>query len=558
MSLENLLLALATLAAAVLFLAALAAIRSTRPLRTRLLVAFVALALVPSLLTLVAMWREVAPRTRLSAAHGVERSTAAALTLARHTLAARHAEALAAARRAARTIHPASQGKIAGLDSLAPPGGATLVYDPRGRRLHAAAGQWSRADAEWFLAQPALAWPDTTAPAQLLATPDSISVVAAVAAVPGAASQRVLVALPVAPVEARALMAVVESVRHSQRLDFLEGLRLETAARLMAGLALLNVAVAVLLGVQLARRITRPFDRLQDGFEAVARGDLGHQVDVGRESRGEIGRLLHGFNRMSRDLQESKIEAVRSARLAAWQDVARRLAHEIKNPLTPITLSIHRLRKRPGADDGVVRECLDTILEETSHLERLATEFSSFARLPKPDLRRIDAAPVLQQVLDLYSAHPNITVQQSGGAPPAILADRDQLRQVFTNLAKNAVEAMPGGGRLTVTCQAEATSVGFEFADSGQGFAPEALANLFSPTFTTKASGSGLGLAIVKRIVEDHGGRIEAGNVDQSEAAGVEPIAASGAARIHTPQVEPAPAHPSGAFVRVHFQRAPH
>ena len=528
MSLEKLLLALATLAALVLLLAALAAIRSTRPLRTRLLVAFVALALVPSLLTLVAVWRELAPRARLRAAHGVERATEAALTLARQTLAARHAEALAAARRTAHGVRPMLGGTVAGLDSVAAPQCETLVYDLKAHRLHAAAGTWSRADAEWFLAQPGLAWPDTTAPPQLLSTPDSMSVVAAVAALPSAASQRVLVALPIAPAEARALMAVVESVRHSHRLDFLEDLRLETAARLMAALAFLNVAAAMLLGMQLARRITRPFDRLQRGFEAVAGGDLGHQVDVGREGHGEIGQLLRGFNRMSHDLQESKAEAVRSARLAAWQDVARRLAHEIKNPLTPITLSIHRLRKRTGADDSVVRECLDTILEETSHLERLATEFSSFARLPKPDLRPIDAAPVLQQVLELYAAHPNLTVRQSGAEPPHVLADRDQLRQVFTNLAKNAVEAMPAGGALAVDCTVDADAVAFRFADGGGGFTPEALANLFSPTFTTKPTGSGLGLAIVQRIVEDHGGSIEVGNRDGG-----------------------------GAFVRVRFRRAP-
>jgi len=280
---------------------------------------------------------------------------------------------------------------------------------------------------------------------------------------------------------------------------------------------LINVAAAIVLGLQMARRVTRPIERLRAAITAVASGDLGHQVEVGREGHGEIGELLHGFNRMSRDLQESKIEAVRAARIAAWQGVARRLAHEIKNPLTPIALSIHRLRRRTGVEDEVVRECLDTILEETSHLERLATEFSSFARLPKPDLRSVDPVPVLQQVLDLYSAHPGIAVEADLAGMPPLIGDRDQLRQVFTNLAKNAVEAMPGGGTLSVRWERRDGAVTLRFMDTGRGFAPEALDNLFAPTFTTKTTGSGLGLAIVKRIVEDHGGEIR---VENSSAGG--------------------------------------
>ncbi len=509
---EKLLLALTTLAAAVLLVAAVAAIRSARPLRTRLLVAFVALALVPSLLTLVALWRELAPPARLRAARGVERATEAALGLARHTLALRHATALDGATTVAGRLAMNADSIPPGLDRIAPPGCETLVYDVRARRLRATHGGWTRADAEWFLAQPALAWPGANLPPQLLSTPDSVSVVIAVARVPARPDERVLVAVPIEPQEARALVSVVESVRHSQRLDFLEDLRRRTAARLMAVFALLNVAAAVGLGLQLARRVTRPIERLQRAFESVAGGDLGHQVDLGRDSEGEIGALLHGFNRMSRDVQESKFELVRATRLAAWQDVARRLAHEIKNPLTPITLSIHRLRGRIGAEDAVVRECLDTVLEETSHLERLANEFSTFARLPKPDLRTIDPVPVLQQVLDLYSAHPGIEVRAAFDAMPAIVADRDQVRQVFTNLAKNAVEAMPGGGTLQVDWHRDGERITIVFADSGSGFAPEALAHLFDPTFTTKPTGSGLGLAIVRRIVEDHGGSIEVEN----------------------------------------------
>jgi nitrogen fixation/metabolism regulation signal transduction histidine kinase len=227
---------------------------------------------------------------------------------------------------------------------------------------------------------------------------------------------------------------------------------------------------------------------------------------------GELGRLTRSFNVMSADLEASNQQLVQATRLAAWQEVARRLAHEIKNPLTPITLSIHRLRKRVAGEDDVVRECLDTVLEETSHLERLADEFSSFARLPKPQLQPLDAVEILRQVVELYAAQPGIRIDTRFEPVPLVRGDRDQVRQVFTNLAKNAVESMPEGGTLTLVVERSDDTVDVTFLDEGSGFPETIHHRVFEPTFTTKATGSGLGLAIVRRILEDHGGGIETGN----------------------------------------------
>jgi nitrogen fixation/metabolism regulation signal transduction histidine kinase len=328
----------------------------------------------------------------------------------------------------------------------------------------------------------------------------------------------VIVALPVQSEQARAIRAVVQAAQQSRRLGFFEELKLATMARAVSVLAIVTVGLAVLLGALLARTVTRPIERLRQAFEAVAAGDVGHQVEIGLHRQGEVGRLLRGFNAMSRELEESKRQLVRAARLAAWQDVARRLAHEIKNPLTPITLSIHRLRRRTPENDTVVRECLDTILEETSHLERLANEFSSFARMPKPDLRPIDPAPVLQQVVDLYAATPGVRIHADLHGIPGVLADRDQVRQVFTNLLKNAIEAMPEGGDVELRWERTDGHLVVQVLDGGAGFAAPALEHLFDPTFTTKPTGSGLGLAIVRRILEDHGGSIEVGNRPESGA----------------------------------------
>jgi nitrogen fixation/metabolism regulation signal transduction histidine kinase len=469
----------------------------------RLVFVFVALALAPALLTLVLLWRELAPRSRLATSQGIQRSMHSGLELARGALAARQA---AAESLAASAVHAAEHGL--GLAALAGCGCVAVVFEPTTRTVLEAQGSWAARAAE-FLERPALPWPTATAPLDLLPAPDSSYVVAATRAL---GTRQVLVALPVPAAEAAAILRVVEGAQQAQRLGFLEELKLATAARLLGVVAAVFGLLAVLLGIGIARTLTQPLDRLRQAFEAVAGGNLGHQVDVRGAGDGELGRLLQGFNAMSRELDESKRQVVRATRLAAWQGVARRLAHEIKNPLTPITLSIHRLRKRTPADDSVVRECLDTILEETSHLERLANEFSSFARLPKPNLEPTEPGPVLQQVADLYAAHPGVRIHADTRAMPAVLADRDQVRQVFTNLLKNAVEAMPQGGTVDLRWEQEDGRLYVTVLDSGSGFAPQALEHLFDPTFTTKPSGSGLGLAIVRRIVEDHGGTIEAGN----------------------------------------------
>jgi nitrogen fixation/metabolism regulation signal transduction histidine kinase len=513
-SIEALVLVGGVVVAGALLAVAVLAVRSDRALRLRLGVVFVAMALAPSLLTLVALWRELAPRSTLQAAHGVESSLEAALVLARQSLAARHAEAerlaASAARRAASGSAPLAAAPVEAVDGAAQ---LLVLFEPRAQRVVAVAGDWSETQARAFLERPSVRWPEAGFPAELVLAPDSSAVVVGSAPVPGSDPVRdVLVLLPVPPAVAAAIDGVVEGVQQSQRLGFLEELKLETAARLMAGLAALYLLVGLVLAAQLSRTLTRPVERLQQAFEAVAAGRLGHRVDLTGTHAGEMGRLLAGFNAMSRELEQSKAELVRTARLAAWSDVARRLAHEIKNPLTPITLSIHRLRRRSSGEDAVVHECLDTILEETSHLERLANEFSSFARLPKPDLQVVDPAAVLQQVLDLHAAHAGLRLAADLGGMPAVLADRDQLRQVFTNLLKNAVEAMPAGGTVEVRWERHAGTLHVTVLDSGSGFATVALEHLFDPTYTTKPGGSGLGLAIVRRILDDHGGSIDAGN----------------------------------------------
>jgi len=300
-------------------------------------------------------------------------------------------------------------------------------------------------------------------------------------------------------------------------------INLTAGALMMTGLLL-----ALVLGVVAARRFSRPLSELSDGAEAVAQGDLERQLPV--RSRDEVGELVHAFNRMTADLKESKEKLMAAERVAAWREIARRIAHEIKNPLFPIQTSIETLRKvhskgHPDFEE-IFEESTTTILEEVTRLKNIATEFSRFARMPKPVLAPCDLGEVIRQVVTLYGAE--------GAAPlrcrlpedlPRVAGDREQLVQVISNLVKNAKEAVAGLADPEILVRAWAGDDGtvlVSVEDNGPGFTEEVQAKIFTPYFTTKGAsgGSGLGLAIVHRIVMDHNGRIEAKNGPGTERPG--------------------------------------
>ena len=269
-------------------------------------------------------------------------------------------------------------------------------------------------------------------------------------------------------------------------------------------------AVLLLLSLWLSRwfaaRIGKPIEELANATRELAAGDLSHRVPV--RSRDELGDLARDFNAMTVQLRESKEQLLRSERLAAWQGIARRLAHEIKNPLTPIHLALHRLR--PHLHDATQLESLDTILEETQNLQRLAEEFSLFARLPQPHPTPVSMGEILRAVVALYRRHLGIEIRfESWPADDFVLADEGQLRQVLSNLVKNALEAMGEQGRLSLRAERQAGALSLEIQDDGVGL-PGELDRIFDADFTTKSSGTGLGLAICRRIVEEHGGALSA------------------------------------------------
>ena len=294
---------------------------------------------------------------------------------------------------------------------------------------------------------------------------------------------------------------------------------LHKVALISAALAALALVAVVGLGLLVARRVARDLDRLVEGSLAASRGELEHRVPV--RSKDEIGAVASAFNFMMEDLKTSKERLVIAERIAAWQEIARRLAHEIKNPLTPIQMAMDTLRKSYKKQHPEFGEILDesttTVLEEADRLKHIVAEFSDFARLPKPEFSRIDLNEVVRSALALYQGAVPVT---SSLAPdlPQIDADKHQLTQVLLNLVENARDAIGtrAGGKITVaTRRGDANDRALLIVeDNGPGVPADLKDKVFAPYFTTKHAkgGTGLGLAIVHRIVNDHGGRITIGD----------------------------------------------
>ena len=273
------------------------------------------------------------------------------------------------------------------------------------------------------------------------------------------------------------------------------------------------VLLALVLGVFVAHRITTPVRELARGAAAIARGELDVRLEV-KSRKDELWDLVRAFDRMVEELERSRQQLVLAERVAAWREIARRIAHEIKNPLTPIQMSIEtmrRVRDRPDKFAEIFDEGTKTILDEVARLKRIVQEFSDFARAPKPELAPCDVCEVARAALSLYKGAAPVRADFAQALPP-VLADRNQLQQVILNLLENARDAVArkGAGEIIVRARQADGGVELEVEDSGVGFSEAVRDKLFVPYFTTKESGTGLGLAIVHRIVTDHGGRVSA------------------------------------------------
>ena len=297
--------------------------------------------------------------------------------------------------------------------------------------------------------------------------------------------------------------AYVELMRH-----------IRSAALMGAGGGIL---LAILLSSWAAARVTRPVEQLAHAAQEVAAGNWNARVDVLGDD--ELGQLADSFNRMTTELLGQKERLVQAERVAAWRELARRLAHELKNPLFPLQLTVENLvrarQQNPEQFDEVFQESSRTLLAEISNLKGIIGKFSEFSKMPQPLLLRVQVNEVVRGVMQLCQAQ----LEAPGRAKincelhldphlEAVAADAESLHRAVSNLVLNAMDAMPQGGTLTLRTRDRDGKVLIEIADTGSGLTPEECEKIFTPYYTSKQHGTGLGLAIVQSVVSDHGGRI--------------------------------------------------
>jgi signal transduction histidine kinase len=290
-------------------------------------------------------------------------------------------------------------------------------------------------------------------------------------------------------------------------------------AQLLA-LAPLGVATFVLAGLLAYALLTRAqvddkvLVELEQAAERVARGDL--TARIGLYPGGRADQTFRTFDRMTAELSDMRTRLAEAERAAAWQDMARRIAHEIKNPLSPIRISIETLRKahdkRLPVFDEIFDESTRAILEEVRRMEHIVREFSDFARLPRARPGALDLSALIADTLSLYEPADVAIELVSKATDTTLRADREQLAQVLVNLLQNATDAARSCAqpRVRVSIEGDSDTVWVHVDDNGKGIAPADRERVFEPYYTTKDHGTGLGLAIAKRIVFDHEGSITA------------------------------------------------
>lgn len=321
------------------------------------------------------------------------------------------------------------------------------------------------------------------------------------------------------------------------------------SAALLAGSA--GIILAILFSGWASSRVTRPVEQLAEAAGEVASGNWNTHVPV--DSSDELGALAESFNRMTEQLQEQRQQLVQAERVAAWRELARRLAHELKNPLFPLQLTVENLvrarQQNPEEFDEVFRESSSTLLAEIANLKTIISRFSEFSRMPQPQYQRVEINEIVRNVARLLQAQlqsperaPMECRLELAEALEPVAVDPELLHRAFSNLALNAMDAMPEGGTLTLRTRQAGERVVMEVADTGTGLTAEECERLFTPYYTSKAHGTGLGLAIVQSIISDHGGRIAVrsepgrgttftielpGNLDKVSAAGKGAIGAA-------------------------------
>ncbi len=307
-------------------------------------------------------------------------------------------------------------------------------------------------------------------------------------------------------------------------------------ALLVGAIVVVLAVVALLLSRLLARSTAQPISELSSAFDRVAAGELSARVRP--EGASELARLGMAFNTMTGRLEAARASLLLAEREAAWRGVARTLAHEFKNMITPMKLNLqlieHRVSDMPGVEGDAFRRELRSVGVEVDHLARLSQQFAQYARLPEPRLEPLDAGEVAENAVRAdVSLAPRVVVRRV--TSPRVQADRLLLGRAIHNLVLNAVEADPSGQPVDLEVSTTGTDAVIEILDRGPGLPSELAGRLFEPYVSTKRRGSGLGLSLVRDIARQHGGSAE---LSDREGGGVRarlvlPLAASGADEVN-------------------------
>jgi nitrogen fixation/metabolism regulation signal transduction histidine kinase len=283
--------------------------------------------------------------------------------------------------------------------------------------------------------------------------------------------------------------------------------------------ALINIyvllfVISIIAGLVLAGYITQPLRIIKQQIANISLGKKNEKIIW--NSNDEIGKLVSEYNQMLVKLEESASLLAQSERESAWREMAKQVAHEIKNPLTPMKLNLqylHHVMKEENAED--FREKFEksskAIIEQIDALATIATEFSNLARLPGARLEKVNLGELVSSAVSIFDSTDEVTIENMIGNQAIIVrADREQCLRVFNNLLKNAVQALEGvtNPKITIAASETETDVIITIEDNGCGIDENMKAQLFDPNFTTKSTGSGLGLAMVKNIMQESGGKI--------------------------------------------------
>jgi nitrogen fixation/metabolism regulation signal transduction histidine kinase len=289
--------------------------------------------------------------------------------------------------------------------------------------------------------------------------------------------------------------------------------QIETFVTSIINVFILLLALSVLIGLMVSNWLISPLILLKKHMSNIQFGKENKHINY--QQKDEIGAIVQAYNEKLDELQIAAQRLASTEREMAWREMAQQIAHEIKNPLTPMKLSIQHLLRSydPGKEGGAeqLNRVLHSIIEQVDGLTRMANEFSNFAKMPEPILKRENIVEMVEKVLSLYENESQIAIDFNPESSSIFLqVDRNLWIQVLVNLIQNAQQALSGksDGVIQINITKENNYCCIEVRDNGCGVSMEESTRIFTPHFTTKSSGSGIGLSLVKQIVEKHGGKV--------------------------------------------------